>query len=343
MCLNARRGWLRALARSPWPSASAAQTRPPLSTAYWPAPDVYDPAPSEGRATASFMPFTGFGQGAPLDPSAGLGEPIDRDPQLSLEAGQSATFLTEDVDPTSATFGGQIELDENLRLGGSIGYSRIDADGDAGLDFGGDRIAAGVSFKYVEGPFVAGVSLSGGYTFADTERSVGAFGAADAEFDTFDFSAIARAAYLLDAGGGVYVKPQIEAGLTHVDREGFTETGAGAANLVVASESETFFTLSPSVEIGGDFELDGGMKVRPFVRVGATFISEDNVDTTAAFAGAAAQPFTTTVSRDDIFGDVAAGVTFFSEDDLTVRAEYQGRFSDDTMSHGGFLKVQINF
>ncbi|MEL7466036.1 MAG: autotransporter outer membrane beta-barrel domain-containing protein [Pseudomonadota bacterium] len=241
------------------------------------------------------------------------------------------------------TFGGQIELDENLRLGGSVGYNRIDGDGAAGLDFSADRIAAGASVKYVEGPFMAGLSLSGGYTFADTDRTVAGFGVADAEFDGFDVSAIARAAYLFDAGDGLYVKPQIEAGVTHVDRDGFTETGAGAANLIVASESETFFTLAPSIEIGGDFELEDGMKVRPFVRVGATFISGESVETTAAFAGAAAQPFTTTVSRDDVFGDVATGVTFFSEGDLSVRAEYQGRFSDDTMSHGGFLKIQIKF
>lgn len=88
---------------------TASDTAGQITTCYWPAPDVYDPTPREGRATASFMPFTGFGQGAPLDPSSGLGDPIDRDPQLILQAGQSATFLTEDVDPTSATFGGQIE------------------------------------------------------------------------------------------------------------------------------------------------------------------------------------------------------------------------------------------
>ncbi|MEL6794697.1 MAG: autotransporter outer membrane beta-barrel domain-containing protein, partial [Pseudomonadota bacterium] len=210
-------------------------------------------------------------------------------------------------------------------------------------DFDGDRIAAGVSLKYIDGPLVAGVSVSGGYTFADTSRAVAGVGVADAEFDGYDFSAIARAAYLMDAGGGVYVKPQLEAGVTHVSRESFRETGAGAANLAVASESETFATFSPSIEIGGDFELDDGVRARPFVRIGATFVAENDVSTTAAFAGAAAQPFTTTVSRDKLFGDVAAGVTIFSEDDVTVRAEYQGRFSDDTMSHGGFLKAEIKF
>lgn len=87
---------------------ASADTAGLITTAYWPAPDVYDPL-GEGRLTASFMPFVGFGQGAPIDPSGGLGDPIDRDPNLLLGAGQSATFLTEDLDPASPRFGEQIE------------------------------------------------------------------------------------------------------------------------------------------------------------------------------------------------------------------------------------------
>ena len=243
----------------------------------------------------------------------------------------------------SISAGGQIEYDENIRLGAGIGYETIDSDGDAGLSFDGDRIHAGVSAKYVDGPFVAGVSIGGGVTFGDTERPVGG-ATAEGDFEIFDFSAIARAAYLVDAGDGVYVKPQIQGGLTYVDRDGFTETGGGAANLQVASESKTYFHVSPSVEIGGNFEMEDGMTVRPYVRLGATILSEDDVDTTARFAASASPAtFTTTVARDDVFGEVNAGVVVFSGEDVSLRAEYQGRFSDDTESHGGFLRVQIDF
>ena len=250
------------------------------------------------------------------------------------------------VDETifGVSVGGQLMVDENIRVGGGLGFETVDSDGDGGLDFDGDRIHAGVSAKYVDGNFMAGVSIGGGVTFGDTERAVGGGNVAEASFDTYDFSVLARAAYLAELGDGVYVKPQIQGGVTYVDRQGFTETGGGAANLQVLSEDQTFLSFSPSIEIGGDFEMDGGMKVRPYLRVGATILSEDDVDTTARFAASASNAtFTTTVARDDVFGQVNAGVLIFSDEDLSIRAEYQGQFSDDTESHGGFLKVQINF
>lgn len=248
------------------------------------------------------------------------------------------------VDETvfSVSGGGQFIYDENIRLGGGVGIDIFDSDGTGGTEIDGTRVHAGVSAKYVEGNMMAGVSISAGYADADSERAT-PFGTAEGDFDTFDFSVLARAAYLIEAGDGLYVKPQIQGGLTYVDRDGFTETGAGAANLQVLGDSETFFSVSPSIEIGADLEIDN-MKVRPFIRAGATFLSEDDVVTTARLAGAtSANTFSTTTELGDIFADVAAGVTVFTDDDLSIRAEYNGRFSDDTMEHGGFLKIQINF
>lgn len=258
----------------------------------------------------------------------------DRDSSAGNPGGNQTIF--------SVSAGGQIEYSENIRLGAGIGYAKINSNGDAGGDVDGDRISIGASAKYVDGPFVAGVSLGGGVTFTDTDRRVGAQ-TARADFEIYDFSAIVRAAYLLDVGNGIYVKPQIQGGATLVSREGFTENGAGAGNLTVQGETQTFLHAAPSVEIGGDFQA-AGMTVRPYVRLGATILSEDEVDTTARFAAAGvATNFTTTVERDDFFGEIDAGVVLFTAEDVSLRAEYQGRLSSDTTSHGGFLKLQIDF
>ncbi len=86
------------------------------TTAMWPAPALFDPEGS-GKLVASFMPFVGFGQGAPADPQ----NPIPFDPNdpnsfpvtdLALTSGQSITFVTEGLDPGDpATFGRQIEYE----------------------------------------------------------------------------------------------------------------------------------------------------------------------------------------------------------------------------------------
>jgi uncharacterized protein YhjY with autotransporter beta-barrel domain len=259
-----------------------------------------------------------------------------------FERDASATNPGIDETTFSLSAGGQFIYDENIRLGAGLGVDIVDTDGSFGLEADSTRLRAGVSAKYVEGPMMVGVSLSGGVSFNDSERTT-ALGNADGDFNTYDFSVLARAAYLADLGNGVYVKPQIQGGVTHVERDGFTETGAGAANLKVSSESQTFFSVSPSIELGTEIEADG-MKIRPYARVGATILSEDNIQTTARLAGAAAAgTFTTVTSTDNVFGDVAVGATLFTEGDITVRAEYNGRFSDDTMEHGGFVKLQMKF
>ncbi len=264
------------------------------------------------------------------------GSYTDRDGRVGNPGGDENLF--------SVAAGGQFIVDDHIRLGAGIGFTTIDSTGDLGLQFDGNRVHAGVSAKYVDGPMMVGISAAAGVTFSDTERTLVTGAVANGDFEIYDFSLLARAAYLFDVGDGLYVKPQIQGGVTHVSRDGFTETGAGAANLQVSSESETFFSVSPSVEFGGDFELDEGMKIRPYVRVGATVLSEDTIDTTARFAASASPlTFTTSVERDDLFGEVAAGFVVFSDEELSVRAEYQGRFAEDSQSHGGFLKLQLKF
>jgi hypothetical protein len=70
-----------------------------ITTAYWPAPALYDPT-SSGLLLASFMQFAGTGLGAPTDPRDST-SPIQT--ALTLTAGQGITFVTENVDPSNPT------------------------------------------------------------------------------------------------------------------------------------------------------------------------------------------------------------------------------------------------
>jgi len=83
-----------------------ADTPADYTTAYWPAPVIYDPVTSTGRAVAKFMPFAGTGVGAPSTPTDS-GTPIVTN--LVVSAGQSIIFATEEFDPASANFGKQVE------------------------------------------------------------------------------------------------------------------------------------------------------------------------------------------------------------------------------------------
>ncbi len=85
-----------------------------ITTAMWNAPPLFDPEDS-GKLVAAFMPFAGFGEGAPADPLNPL-PPDDPDSapvqELFLNPGDEITFVTEGLDPAdAATFGKQIEYE----------------------------------------------------------------------------------------------------------------------------------------------------------------------------------------------------------------------------------------
>lgn len=88
-------------------------TKDQITTAMWNAPPLFD-LEDTGKLVAAFMPFTGWGEGAPSDPLNPL-PPNPDDPStlpvtnLELNAGEEITFVTEGLDPVDQdTFGKQI-------------------------------------------------------------------------------------------------------------------------------------------------------------------------------------------------------------------------------------------
>ena len=56
---------------------------------------------------------------------------------------------------------------------------------------------------------------------------------------------------------------------------GFSEAGAGALNLNVASSNKVVFAASPMVELGQTWLLRNGAALRPYIQGGATFLSNN--------------------------------------------------------------------
>ena len=133
-------------------------------------------------------------------------------------------------------------------------------------------------------------------------------------------------------------------GFNHINVDGFTETGAGALNLLVAPASTTIFSGGPAVEIGATV-MAQGLAFRPYAKFGLTFLSEDAFTTNARFAAApeTIAPFTTQMRFDDVFADVSAGVQWFSASGINLRLNYDGRFGDSSEQHGVDAKLTVNY
>lgn len=144
-----------------------------------------------------------------------------------------------------------------------------------------------------------------------------------------------------------YVRPMLGLGVSYVKRNGYTENGAGAANLHVAKEHETFVSLQPALEFGGEFGIGGkGTLLRHFVRVGLThFLGNNEQHVTASLEGAPAgvEPFTVITRSDRTYGDLALGMDVLIKGGTTVRLEYNGQFSANSTTNAIGIKFAMPF
>ncbi len=243
--------------------------------------------------------------------------------------------------------GGQISIAPNWFAGFALGYERASLDTDSGAETDSNRFHAGLSLKHQAGPFYLGAAISGGLYGNHTERaiSLGTFNrTAEANYAIKTLSGQARAAYLFQFRDW-FAKPLIDVTVTYLSRDGVTETGAGAANLMVGSSDDAYFSFTPALEFGADYALSETTIIRPYARLGVSYYTDSDHALTASFVNAPAgtSAFSITSDFDDVFADVAAGATAFFDNGSTLGLSYEGLISSDTQLHGLSLKGTIAF
>jgi outer membrane autotransporter protein len=242
----------------------------------------------------------------------------------------------------------------------SAGYeSTIQSSASGRTKTRGDRVHLGIVAKYQWGATLISAGASGGMGWFDSTRTIafpGFAGTARGHFTQGFVTGRLRVGHLFPLGAGrrgLYLKPQLDLDLSWVRRSGFTETGAGAANLTVQAQSDVTFSASPTLEIGGQFRLHDQVVLRPYVRAGLTVFSRTRNSLTGGFAAAtgAFQPFTVTSRFDRVHGTMAAGALVFLSDpgkrglpgEMSLRIEYDGRFSANARQHGIHAKFALKF
>jgi uncharacterized protein with beta-barrel porin domain len=248
----------------------------------------------------------------------------------------------------SVAGGLQKQINENWHVGAGIGYERswLDVHGIAESD--AHQLQGGAIVKGQFGPAIFSVAVSGGHGWYDAKRFVnlpvtGVTAKADPGIN-FVANRL-RLAYAFEQPAW-YLKPMIDAGVTYVNLGGFRESGAAGANLNVRSQNETYVTLQPALEIGGELGRKEGTLFRPFARAGLIHLfTGDSPGITASMQGAPAgvAPFTVKGKNDRNTGEVSLGVDILGVKGMNLRVGYTGQFSPRSESHGGTIKFSIPF
>jgi hypothetical protein len=213
----------------------------------------------------------------------------------------------------------------------------------------GNQLQLGAIVKKEYGATSLAADLSVGYGDYDSDRfvnlpvpNVTAHSTQDVKF----LSGHLRLAHAFEQGANWYLKPMVDLGATHSWFAGFQETGAGAANLDVASRTETYVELTPALEIGGETRLSNGLLLRPYVKLGVThFVSGASPEITASFQGApvGVAPFTVKGEMDKTYTNVHIGLTLLNKKGQILQVGYFGSFSDHLKSNSGMVKLSIPF
>ena len=231
----------------------------------------------------------------------------------------------------------------------ALGYDNGSAStGNALTTAQAERAHFGAAIKYNPGPFLLSAAIFGGYGWYSTDRlmNFGDFNAtASSDSRTSRVGGQFRAAYLIDRKSW-YLKPILDLNITRVNLNGFSEQGAGGANLIVSSAGETVFSASPAVEIGTQTNLQNGSLFRPFAKLGISAFSNTDFAVNAAFGGApvGVAPFRVATGINSLTADVAAGADLFLPDSRYVfKLAYNGHYGARVRDQGFTLKASIRF
>lgn len=261
-----------------------------------------------------------------------------------------ARWLKHDGTLSSQTFrdesygfaaGGQVAISENWRLGIALQYE--DGTLTAGSRYASEeaRVHGGLAAKYTAGPWLLAATIGYGRGYADTTRLVNAgYGDAAAKSDpeTSIFSSRLRAAYLIEMDE-VFIRPQVDLDLWNGRTHAFSETGAGALDIIAGTQDNVGIAITPSLEIGISKTLESGAVLRPFIQAGVTF-SDFDADISARLRGADETLGTITGAGagDDVMARLSAGLNVYAAGDHEIKLRYDGMFGEDTRSHSGSIK-----
>ena len=196
-------------------------------------------------------------------------------------------------DTYGVTFGVEKDYGTATTAGLFLGFTETDTDID-GLSDNSDiqnyQLGLYGAHRFTSSWHVNG-TLSGSFLNFETARPT-ASGTAVADFDGFAGLATAELLYDVNVSNTTVVSPFVGIEASFVDRDGYSETGAGVLNNTVQSDTNEFLTSILGVQASSNFAF-AGLNLAPSVKVGwARQYGDDNSTTTANFITSPSIAFT---------------------------------------------------
>lgn len=238
--------------------------------------------------------------------------------------------------------GGQTEIAPGWFLGGTLGAANQITQGAATLGTG-QSFDVAVALKYSQDALL--LAGSAGFASAWSRFSGTAGIPSNVDVTNQTVQVHLRGAYDF-AFDGWYVRPRLDLDLAHRNMPAFQVTSQGVTVMTVGAFSQTRFSATPMVEIGGRLDVEGtGMIFRPYAAVGASFLPGNTSTFSVQFAGPLAfmggfQPY---LQGPSVTANVEAGVQLYRSRGLEFRAEYGLIAGTSLLSQTAALRAAWHF
>jgi len=271
--------------------------------------------------------------------------------------GQSADQDDRDgIDGYDAdTFGFAVGLDtENIGNDTVVGLAFSYADTDVSSDNANTTDTDVESYQislYADHDLDNRTYVSGmiGWVFGNndtTRHNVGGVAGLTArgDFDSDQFAARVELGRDYSGGDNLTLTPSVMVNYAHYDADGYTETGAGGANLTVSPDDMDMFEIGVGVDASWMYQNADGSYTAPTLRVGYRHdVADDDVGATSRFAAGGATFKSQGIDPADGTFNLGAGINYFSTDNWQLTANYDFEIKADYDSHAGFLRAAYKF
>ena len=249
-----------------------------------------------------------------------------------------AVFSDQDTSANRTGFdgesiNGQMGIDyrftQDFMAGLAVGYTFTEADLNEGLGkFDNSTLRAGPYMSLHADEWFVDGSLTFGYHSIDSERKIPTLGlTAVSNYDGYDITAYAGGGYSFEVQNGLHLTPMASVQYSYFEFDGFTESGAGAANLTVGDRHAN--SLRTRLGASLSYEIDLGPKFVPFVSFGweHEFFDDDELEASFAAGGSPFKVDTGSREADSfLFG---LGVNVLIDHTVTGFIRYEHAAADD--------------
>jgi len=193
-----------------------------------------------------------------------------------------------------------------------------------------------------DGLFING-QLGFGYNDYETERTVSGVGQAKGDTNGWQATAKVEAGkdFAMDA---ITLTPLASLQYTYVDIDGYTETGAGGANLTVNPDAMSTVDAAVGGQIAYAYPLRNGGSLVPSAHAKYVYRMGDTaLDTTSRFTGGGAAFSTGGVKADRSSVNLGAGLLLTTVGGTDLSLNYDADIRSNLIGHSGQVKARWAF